>query len=264
MEKDLEKLDCVKDFNQFLIEREMKLNKKALKKREYTHRIYASNPGRIFNIQSNEQLKFLELYYNASISGYVLHLFKKSQKKDSLNIQLSFTNYKKDFELKYDEDDIKNLIKIINDEILKINKSCEKKLISFVLEKRSKTSYWILDEVHIKYPYIIFDSETSQSLLDKIQNQIIIKKIFKFKYTDDDYLNTVIFRNELVLFHSKKIIDKSYKLTNIYTYCLNNIEITNYNDKDIFLLLNGTDDENVHNIKLEQNDENDLIIKITI
>lgn len=268
--KEKEKLGSLVDLYQFLRNREVRNLKNP-----YTH-ISIGEPYGKFNITKEDEDIFLELYFKAL--GNDLYLMEKKKEFDSLDFDIDFIFEGFKFgKRKYNEEDIKLLIEIINKEILKIYDYGDNEdiLTSFVLEKSEPTMIGlglrVKDGFHIRYPYIKFDQKVRKELFKKIKKKIMEENIFKnvpFTNNIDDVLDDYVALNGSMMYGSKKNKKSLYKLTHIYTYSMKEIDINKFSDKDIILILSGKNYISItgNNIdhKNENKHEDDIILNINI
>jgi P4 family phage/plasmid primase-like protien len=195
------------------------------------------NPKASYFIKPVDLNIFFELYEQAILNGYELHITEKRQEFFPITIDLDFKYELETFQRKHTETHIKKIIDLYNNEIiniLDIDKD-DPKLTSFVFERDEsyKAKGITKDGIHIQFPFIVTYPSVQYYIRDNILKKIgdIISDMGLKNSISDIVDRTVISPNTLwLLYGSNKDKPKGnpYKLKYIYNGNNNNLSIEDY------------------------------------
>lgn len=197
-----------------------------------THTCYGEPYGS-YHIPDNKYPKFLNLYKKVikySFENNIepkLHIIERHDGRDygPLIIDIDYWTEKKDKERKYRQEHIENIISIISNKIKENFEIEDHKIEALVMEKErpcydSKKNR-NKDGFHIIYP-ISLSVKNRYYLFDLVKKEAIEKDIFKdIPYInkggyDEIFDSSVLFKNGLTMYGSKKKNGQLYSLTCIY------------------------------------------------
>lgn len=259
----------------------IKLTPDALKLIEYTgnYRVgqgqkcthtSISIPRGKFLMKGTVRKGFMDLYSKALRAGADLHYVEQHSKQGPIVIDLDF-NYDNNSETNdkvtryYTVKNIKNVIKIYNEEITKYLDIEDEQLRSFVLEKQQPTVKHdgkLKDGFHIMYPFICTIPDVQhiirQNVIDKVKNSKILSNIPFTNKIEEVFDKAVIESNGWMMYGSKKLEGFPYKLTTIYDHEVEELDekyhkndlvkllsIRQYKEKDVDSYVDGITDKNI-------------------
>ena len=200
-----------------------------------------ANPKGSFDIPDDKYNEFLELYQDAVLSGNKLSLIEKHTTVGPIIIDLDFRHdYEPgtEIEREFIDDDIVNILKLYNEEIMKIfNIDPAKQLIScvFMREKPYVKDTVKRDGVHIMYPYIISEPNAQLHLRDCVIKRITNEfEELNLKNSVSNVIDKcVIDSNGWFLFGSTKPHLGPYEWKHTYNMNLMEIDQTELDFEDI-------------------------------
>ena len=203
--------------------------------KEYTHTTIPSkdSQGRIIgggkynftNQENNDKLKDLlavcieHNYYPSTLS-----LTQKIGPTSCVHIDLDFRYPSTISSRQYSLNNVKSLIKVINNCILSIYNVPKEKVNAYVFERKSgvvQQTEISKDGIHILFPEIITNTKTQYALREEIIKQTanLFKEEFKSTNSVEDIVDKAVIENSnWMLYGARKVDRDPYELTHVFSY----------------------------------------------
>ena len=233
---------------------------------KFTHTGLDPMMGKYY-IDETELDEFYKLYNTALKKNEKLALTECHEQHGPILIDIDMRFHREDgIERRYNENDIKNIIKLYNDEIQKYFDCEETALRSYVFEKSVpiEVNGNVKDGIHIMYPNIISIPEVQFEIRDNVISQCKKTKIFErlcLKNKLEDAIDeSVIKKNNWFLYGGSKPEQEAYKLTHIYDGNLNETDLPLHESLTRNLSIRGHKDPT--NVKIKLNPKYVTIEKV--
>lgn len=217
------------------------INKHKVEKGKEHTNTSIGNPRASIFIPDEEYEKFLNLYGLALTNGISLHYTEKPIDPSPLRVDIDFrfsideNSYEQESENTkvlrriYTEENINKIVKsyfeVINTYV-SVPDNCN---IVYVMEKPKPTEFRnkIKDGIHMVFPHIIVSNKVQLFIRNKILD--IAKEMFSSLPICNDYSSiidkAVINVNNWLLYGSKKLENDAYRVSKVYTYNNQNVEL---------------------------------------
>lgn len=211
---------------------------------EVTHTSMGAPPGR-YHIPVEEKDQFINLLSNALNNNIQVHLTEAPTKHSIIKIDFDFRFNLEENKRKYSIDNIVEIVKLYNTAIQYYMEIKDNQLQAFIFERDTpypdKGNY--KDGIHIMYPYIVCDTDIQHLIREHVLQhcQSIVSQIGCKNDIDDVIDESVISRNNWLMYGCCKMGPKPYKLTHIYDNNFNDINIRNYDTLKLLHLLSIRD-----------------------
>jgi P4 family phage/plasmid primase-like protien len=220
------------DNNESLTKLHIFLNKHTVVGKDVESNYTNMEPRRKYYIEDGEEYdKFMRLYRRAVADGHKFHITQKHNKIGYLIIDIDM-KFDKKFKKKrlYTIEDVKDIVEVLNKNILRVLEVPKNKMLAFVSEKKAPNirKNCSADGLHIVYPLFAMHIDTQYFILDKIVKDFEKNKILDaFPFIEP--LNIVfdkgvIYNANWMLYDSCKPDSNVYKLTHIYKHVDNSID----------------------------------------
>lgn len=189
---------------------------------EFTH-TSLGRPVGSFYVPSDELDTFYQVYVSSKKKGEELHITEKHRHLGPLVVDLDFRfSAESGLERKYNIVELEQIVEIYGQEISEFLKLNVPYIDFYVLEKSSPVllNGIIKDGIHIQIP----DISTKPSIQYVIRNRVleklapIFEKIGCINPTDEIVDEAVIYKNNWLMYGSKKVNGEAYKMTRIMRY----------------------------------------------
>lgn len=181
------------------------------------------DPYGAYDIPENLLQTFYNLYVNAIVAGFQPHITEAHKEYGPIVIDFDFVQSKENAKRFYDENMIKEFIKLYNSIILKylsINSNC---MSCYVLEKKNPTirQGTCHDGIHIVYPYICTKPSIQMLMRSNFIKIATKRKLFEkiplINDIESVFDKNVIYSTGWMLYGSRKNISSlPYYITHIY------------------------------------------------
>ena len=251
--------DVAIEYENFL--KKHRINKED-KETEITHTLMGGAWGK-YNITGKDYDKFIKLYKQIQEKKQQ-YVVERPNKTSYLYFDIDWHFSKENSERKYKQKHILKLVKEINNIIIKYFNIDKKDLIAFIHEKEGPTlqKNEYKDGPHIMYFNVPLEYKYRYFLIEKLKDVIIEKKIFddvpSVNKLDDIIDTSIVKNNGTLMYNSAKENREPYKITKIYNYKFEEIELSEYTNNDfidLMLCRRFFDDDS---ITLKNDKENEL------
>lgn len=222
------------------------LNRFITKKGEpFTH-TSVNDPRASYFIPPEQKDKLYELLYEAIfIHEASVHLTEKPIQFTLVKADLDF-RYPIDEDInryKYTTDNIKEIVELYNNAIRfyldeSILKPEQLKAFIFERDEKGRKDGFLTDGLHIMYPYLIVDYNIQLMIRDHVLQNCspVLSKLNSVNRFDDIIDKSVVKSNNWFIYGCTKPSKKAYKLTHIYDYEFNDLNITKYTNDNLKLM----------------------------
>lgn len=205
-----------------------------------THTAWGITRGK-FNIPDDKLDLFHKLYANEALNNKKLGIIEQHKEVGPVLVDFDFKFDENTTTRQYTDEHIKEITKLYIDEIENnfIINNKDEDLIAFVFERDAPYEHNgnIKDGIHIIFPFIVSEQHIQYIIRDNVIKKCTEKGILDdipTKNQINDIIDrSVIYKNGWFMYGSSKPYCNPYKLTNIYNYNLDNIQIDEVNYRGI-------------------------------
>jgi P4 family phage/plasmid primase-like protien len=220
------------EFNDFLNKYKIETGKGL----PYTH-TSMGRPAGSYNIPVSEKPQLLDLIYQTSfVNKCNVHLTEKPPQETNIRIDIDFKFPIETTTRQYTIKTIQDLVSLYHKAITHFIDIDEKKhtqdLRAYVFERDApyNSNGNMKDGIHIIYPYVICDTRIQHLIREHVlANGISLLKNLNSKNCPEDIVDkAVISTNNWLMYGCSKPNTKPYKLTHIYDYECNDLNLKNH------------------------------------
>ena len=232
------------------------------KKSEVSHTSFGKPWGKYY-VPDEKADEFISLYTTLLRNGTSMHFVERPKFIAPLCIDIDFKFESVYPKRNYTADNIRSLIKRINDRIVKYINVTDDDLISYVFEKPHATHVekhnQYKDGFHIIYPFIAMNKNMRYFIIDTARQDVVTHKDFAeipFCNDIDDVFDTsVVMRNGWMMYGSVKENGQLYSLTSIYDH-----DVKEYSAKKVNKIINSSKTSATLSVrKFNKEDEQSLL-----
>lgn len=189
---------------------------------EFTH-TSLGRPVGSFYVPSDELDLFYQLYQTAFEKGEELHITEKHRHSGPLVIDLDFRfSAESGAHRRYKEEDVETIVRTYGSQIAKYIKLNSDTIEFYVLEKSAPVvvNGIVKDGIHIQIPEISTKPSVQYVIRQQVVSQLadLFKEMGCANKPEDIVDEAVIYKNNWLMYGSKKVDGEAYKLTRILRY----------------------------------------------
>lgn len=211
---------------------------------EFTHTSMGKPLGN-YNIPIDKKDTLIELLCNKLAQKIPVHLTERPQQHTIIKIDLDFKFDIEQNSRKYTLDHIKGMVELYNKAIATYLEVPEDQIKAYVFERDApyKDKGNTKDGVHIMYPYIVCDTAIQHLMREYVllHCPAVLSTLECKNNTDDIVDKQVISSNNWLMYGCSKPVAKPYKLSHIFDYEFNDLNIKKYDNKTLMSLLSIRD-----------------------
>ena len=232
------------------------------KKSEVSHTSFGTPWGKYY-ISDDKSKEFISLYASLLKNGTTMHFVERPKYIAPLCIDIDFKFESVYPNRNYTVNNIKSLIKRVNDVIIKYINVESDQILSYVFEKPHAThnekNGQYKDGFHIIYPFIAINKCMRYFIIDAARNDVIKNKDFDeipfYNDIEDVFDTSVVMRNGWMMYGSVKDKGQLYSLTSIY-----DDKLEAYSAKKVNKIVNSSKTAEILSVrKFNKEDENSLL-----
>lgn len=218
---------------------------KVEKGEECTH-TSIGKPAGAYNIPATEKDRLIDLIHETVFNQKIpVHLTERPEKHTIIKADLDFKFDLDESNRKYTPDQIKGMVDLYHKAIKTYLDVPDDQVKAFVFERDApyRDRGNCKDGIHIIYPYIICDTDIQYLIRDYVllYCQPVLSQIECKNNFDDIVDKSIISTNGWLLYGCSKPVAKPYKLSHIYDFEYNDLNLKKFDDKSLIRLLSIRD-----------------------